>query len=69
MEVIATLADKIADEIRDAADYAKLAHDYRDKYPDLAQTLDGISAEESGHMSRLHDAISHIIDKYRASHE
>lgn len=65
MDVIATLADKIADEIRDAADYAKLAHDYRDKYPDLAQMLEIISAEESGHMTRLHDAIARIIDKYR----
>lgn len=69
MDVIATLADKIADEIRDAADYAKLAHDYRDKYPDLAQTLEVISAEESGHMSRLHDAVAHIIDKYRGKPE
>lgn len=65
MDVIAMLADKIADEIRDAADYAKLAHDYRDKYPDLSQTLEIISAEESGHMTRLHDAVSSIIKQYR----
>lgn len=65
MKIIETLSDKIAEEIHDAKTYALLALEHREDYPDLARTLSEISAEELGHMSRLHDAAAAIIEKYR----
>ena len=65
MKIIEKLSEKISEEIHDAKCYAKMALEYREQYPDLARTLFGISQEEMGHMSRLHDAVAEIIEDYR----
>ena len=65
MKIIETLSEKIAEEIHDAKEYAKMALEVRVTYPDLAQTLFDLSTEEMGHMSRLHSAVADIIEKYR----
>ena len=65
MKIIETLSEKIAEEIHDAKEYAKMALEVRETYPDLAQTLFDLSTEEMGHMSRLHSAVAEIIEKYR----
>ena len=65
MKIIEKLSDKIAEEIHDAKTYALLALEHREDYPDLARTLSEISADEMGHMSRLHVAAAAIIEKYR----
>ena len=66
MKIIEILSDKIAEEISDAKTYGKMALEYRERYPDLARTLYGLSLEEIEHMSRLHACVADIIDKYRA---
>ena len=65
MKIIEKLSEKIAEEISDAREYAQMALENRDEYPDVARTLYDLSEEELGHMSRLHDAVAAIIKKYR----
>lgn len=65
MKIIEILSDKIAEEIHDAREYARMALEYREQYPDLAKTLYDLSTEEMGHMSRLHTAAEGIIARYR----
>ena len=66
MKIIEILSDKIAEEIHDAGEYARMALEYREQYPDLAKTLHDLSGEEMDHMRRLHAAAAEIIEKYRA---
>ena len=65
MKLIERLSDKISEEIDDAKEYAGMALEVRDNYPDLAQTLHELSKEEMDHMARLHTAVAKIIEKYR----
>ena len=65
MKLIEKLSEKISEEIHDAKCYVKMAMEYRDEYPDMARTLYGISLEEMDHMSRLHNVVVDIIEKYR----
>ena len=65
MKIIETLSEKIAEEINDAKCYAQMALEHREDYPDLARTLYDLSTEEMGHMSRLHSAVTAIIENYR----
>lgn len=63
MDIIDVLSEKMADELRDAMSYAKMAIDHRDKHPDLANTLHEISRQELEHMRMIHDAAVKIIDE------
>ena len=65
MKIIETLSEKISEEIHDAKEYAKMAIENRDMFPDLAKTLYDLSTEEMGHMFRLHSAVAEIIEQYR----
>lgn len=65
MKIIETLSEKIEEEINDAKEYARMALEYREEYPELAQTLNDLSLEEMGHMNRLHTAVAGIIEQYR----
>ena len=65
MKIIEKLSEKIAEEIHDAKEYATMALEHREDYPDLANTLHELSREEMGHMSRLHNAVAEIIEQYR----
>ena len=65
MKLIKLLSDKIEDEINDAEAYAKLACEYKDLRPDLANTFYNLSSEEMIHMQRLHKEVARIIEEYR----
>ena len=65
MKIIEILSDKISEEISDARAYARMALEYREEYPELAQTLHELSTEEMAHMNRLHGAVAEIIGNYR----
>ena len=65
MKVIKVLSHKIKDEICDAKDYAKLAIQYKDEYPELSRTLYNISTQEMEHMNLLHNEVTVMIRKYR----
>ena len=65
MKIIEYYTDKIAEEIKDAKNYAMKALELRDTDPDQAQALYDISVEEMGHMSMMHGLVVGIIEKYR----
>ena len=65
MKLIEKLSEKISEEIHDARCYVRMAMEYRDEYPDMARTLYAISLEEMDHMSRLHNVVVDIIERYR----
>ena len=65
MKLIQELCDNIDEEINDAIKYAKMAIEYEDDYPALAETVYKISEEEMKHMSMLHGQVTAIIDAYR----
>ena len=65
MKIIQVLSDYIDDEIDDAIKYAKMALEYRDDYPALAEAVYKISDEEMKHMAILHSQVTAMIDMYR----
>lgn len=65
MRIIEELSEHIDEEIHDMKCYAKMACLYKDKYPQLAETLAKISAQEETHATALHDAAVGLIDEYK----
>ena len=65
MEIIKILSEKMADEVKDAEEYEKLALKYKEEHPDMARNLDMISHQEMEHMNILHNSAVAIINKYR----
>ena len=65
MKIIEYYTDKIAEEIKDAKNYAMKALEFRDIDRDQAKTLHDLSVEEMDHMNRLHGLVTGIIDNYR----
>lgn len=65
MKIIQELLDNIDEEINDAIKYAKMALEYEDDYPALADAVFKLSDEEMKHMSVLHNQVVSIIDAYR----
>lgn len=65
MRVIQKLSDKIEEEIKDSACYAKMALEVRDMHPALAEVLFALSTDEMKHMSLLHDQVVKLIEDYR----
>jgi ferritin len=66
MKIIEILSKHIEEEIKDSACYAKMAIEYRETYPDLAETLYKISLEETEHMNKLHAEVVKLIEQYKA---
>ena len=65
MKIIEILSKHIEEEISDSACYAKLANEYKDTHPELAETFYKISLEETDHMNRLHAEVVKLIEEYR----
>lgn len=65
MKIIQKLSDRISDEIKDAKDYALMALEIKDEYPDVARVLYTISMQEMEHMRMLHDCVTTVIQKFR----
>lgn len=68
MKLIELLSEKIADEIKDAKEYAGLACEHKDLQPELAVTFYNLSLEEMMHMQRLHKEVTDLIENYRKRH-
>lgn len=67
MEIIKELAEHINEEIGDMKCYAMMACEYKDRYPELAETLYQLSTQEENHAKILHERAESIISEYRKS--
>ena len=68
MKIIEKLEELIEDEIHDVKKYAKMAVEFKDKYPSLAQALYTISTQEDAHQAAIHAEVVKIIEEYRRTH-
>lgn len=66
MKTIKTLVENIRDELHDAEKYAKLAMEYREDYPEMADTFVTLSKQEVNHATMLHNHVDRFIRDYRA---
>lgn len=70
MKEIELLSEHIEDELEDARTYIKLALEYKDTDPEMAQLFYKLSGEEMNHMDALHkSAVSHIENYKRTNGE
>lgn len=65
MKLIELLSEHIEDELNDACTYAKLALEYKDTDPEVAQLFYKLSGEEMTHMDALHKRVVASIDTYK----
>lgn len=65
MKIIKCLSDFIDEEIHDGKKYIKKALAIRGDYPEVAEVLNMLSAEEMKHMQMLHNQVVKIIENYR----
>ena len=65
MKLMQQISDMIEDEIDGALDYAKKAAEWKEEHRKLADTLHDLSREEMAHITRLHDEVVRLIEKYR----
>ena len=64
MRIIKKLTCLIDEELGDAEKYAKLALEYKDDHPTIAELFNSLSSEELKHMSYLHDAVVKLIAEH-----
>ena len=65
MLLIKTLKGKIAEELHDACEYAKLALEHKDEHRQLADVFYTLSLDEVRHSMMLHQEVVRVIEEYR----
>lgn len=65
MKVIKKLSEYIEEELGDSEKYVLKALEYKEKYPEVANTFYMLSLEELKHMQLLHEQVVKIIEAYR----
>ena len=65
MMIIKCLSELIEEELEDANKYIDLAMKWRNEEPDTADLFYTLSTEEMGHVDKLHEEVSELIEEYR----
>ena len=68
MKSIKCVSEKIREEISDAEAYMDMAIEWKEEEPDAAEVFSELAAEELGHMEKLHDLVTDLIDDYKNKH-
>ena len=68
MKIIKCLSEKIEEELHDADAYIELAMRWKAENPETADLFYELSTEEMGHVDKLHDEVTKLIDEYRREH-
>lgn len=66
MKIIKCVVEKIKEEIHDAESYIDLAMSWKEEHPEAADLFYELSEEELGHMEKLHEIVTKLIEEYRA---
>ena len=62
MTIIKTLSEHIEEELQDADTYIELALKWKTEQPDTAELFYELSTEEIGHMNKLHQNVTELIE-------
>ena len=65
MKIIMKLVSLIDDELCGAKEYIKLAMHNREEHPGLADTFADLADAEMGHVSKLHEEVTRLIEQVR----
>ena len=65
MKIIKVISEKIKEELNDAEAYIDLATEWKREQPEAADVLAELSAEEMGHVNKLHTQVTELISRYR----
>ena len=65
MKIIKVISEKIKEELKDAEAYINLASEWRKEEPEAADMFAELSAEEMGHVEKLHSEVTQLISRYR----
>lgn len=68
MKLIKCLSELIEEELHDANKYIDLAMRWKQDEPDTADLFYELSTEEMGHVDKLHEEVSELIEEYRKEH-
>lgn len=68
MKIIKCLSELIDEELSDADKYINLAAKWKNDEPDTADLFYELSTEEMGHMEKLHQEVTELIEEYRKEH-
>ena len=65
MKIIKVMSEKIKEELKDAEAYIDLAMEWKKDEPEAADEFAELSAEEMGHVDKLHTEVTQLISRYR----
>ena len=65
MKIIKVMSEKIKEELKDAEAYIDLATEWKKDQPEAADLFAELSAEEMGHVDKLHTEVTQLISRYR----
>ena len=65
MKIIKVMSEKIKEELKDAEAYIDLASEWKKEEPEAANVFAELSAEEMGHVGKLHAEVTQLISRYR----
>ena len=65
MTIIKCLSEKIKEELKDAEAYIDLAMEWKKDEPEAADVFAELSAEEMGHVDKLHGQVVAEIEEYK----
>ena len=65
MKIIKVMSEKIKEELKDAEAYIDLATEWKKDQPEAANVFAELSAEEMGHVDKLHTEVTQLISRYR----
>ena len=65
MKIIKVMSEKIKEELKDAEAYIDLATEWKKDQPEAANVFAELSAEEMGHVNKLHTEVTQLISRYR----
>ena len=68
MKIIKCLSELIEEELADSRKYVDLAMKWKTEEPDTADLFYELSVEEMGHVDKLHQEVTELIEEHRKEH-